>query len=354
MNEFTDILATSVDRLFCDLMANGMPETNKQPVFDQLWRAIEELGISNVLLSEDNGGFGGGWQDGFAIFKQIGFHAIPMPIGETIIAKKLLQDSNMQIPDAAITIGTAHTASIQHDESSDQAFFSGEIPALPWGRVAPTALVHCQSQGDCYLALISTSQASTVVQHINEANEARDKLSFVNAPLIDLKKLDTSTNEVLMAGALLKAAQIAGALEAALQLSAQYVQERKQFGRALSKFQAIQHQIALLAEHAAAVSCAASAACHALDKSDAEFEIAAAKLRANRAIGEATSIAHQVHGAIGFTQEHRLHHFTQRLWSWRAEFGNDRHWANYLGQQLVKIGQVNLWEELTSRSDARG
>ncbi|MBW2941357.1 acyl-CoA dehydrogenase family protein [Zhongshania aquimaris] len=353
MNEFTDILTTSVDRLFSDLMANGMPETYEKPVFDQLWRAIEDLGISNLLLSEDNGGFGGGWQDGFAIFKQIGFHAIPMPIGETIIAKKLLQDCNMPIPDSAITIGTAHTASIQHDKSSDQILFSGDVPALPWGVAAPTALFHCKSQGECYFALIATSHASTSAQHLNEANESRDSLSFVNAPLIDLKKLDSSSNQVLVAGALLKAAQIAGALEAALQLSVQYVQERKQFGRALSKFQAIQHQIALLAEHAAAASCAANSACHAYDKGDADFEIAAAKLRANRAIGESTSIAHQVHGAIGFTQEHRLHHFTQRLWSWRGEFGNDRHWANYLGQQLVQIGQTNLWKELTNRSDAR-
>ena len=83
----------------------------------------------------------------------------------------------------------------------------------------------------------------------------------------------------------------------------------------------------------------------------AEFEIAAAKLRANMAVAPATTIAHQVHGAIGFTLEHPLHHFTQRLFAWRSEFGNDRYWSTILGNTLRGLGGAGLWPFLTARGD---
>ena len=93
------------------------------------------------------------------------------------------------------------------------------------------------------------------------------------------------------------------------------------------------------------------AAAGTVDKGDARFEMAAAKLRANQAVGEATSIAHQTHGAIGITREHHLHYWTQRLWSWRSEFGNDRYWSNRLGRLILEEGGENFWQNLTARGD---
>jgi len=64
-------------------------------------------------------------------------------------------------------------------------------------------------------------------------------------------------------------------------------------------------------------------------------------------------VAHQVHGAMGFTEEFGLHRFTRRLWSWRSEFGGDAHWAARLGQMAVEIGAEAFWIELTQRTDPR-
>src|SRR5205814_8400787 len=127
--------------------------------------------------------------------------------------------------------------------------------------------------------------------------------------------------------------------------------ERVQFGKPIGKFQAIQQALALLAAEAAAVGCATLAACRRMECHDAAFEIAAAKWRANRAVGVATSIAHQVHGAIGFTREHALHRVTQRLWSWRSEYGNDQYWATRLGAMAARMGPQDFWSELTARGD---
>jgi acyl-CoA dehydrogenase len=153
--------------------------------------------------------------------------------------------------------------------------------------------------------------------------------------------------------ALMRVAQIAGALEWVLQQCVEHAAARQQFGRSLSQFQVIQHALALLAEESSAVSCAARAASRAVDLGDARFEIAAAQLRASQAIGTATAIAHQVHGAIGCTQEHALQRATRRLWAWRTEFGSERDWAVKLGRSIAAAGARRLWPTLTERGDRR-
>jgi acyl-CoA dehydrogenase len=151
------------------------------------------------------------------------------------------------------------------------------------------------------------------------------------------------------AGALARSAQMAGGLESLLSQSVKYVTERVQFGRPLASFQAIQHQLALLAGHTAAAGIAAQKGFAAMDAGDAGFEIACAKIRTGEAAGLGAGIAHQCHGAIGFTYEHSLHFVTRRLWSWRAEFGAEAHWAAALGRQVAARGADALWPYLTAR-----
>ena len=149
---------------------------------------------------------------------------------------------------------------------------------------------------------------------------------------------------------------MAGAMGQALQLSIDHVNMRQQFGRPLGKFQAVQQSLAVMACEVAAVDAAAAAMAARLDATgvDAEaagFEIAAAKLRANRAVGVVTAIAHQVHGAIGFTREYDLHRVTVPLMRWRGEHGNDAYWARALGRQVAGFGGRGLWETLTAPAD---
>lgn len=152
-------------------------------------------------------------------------------------------------------------------------------------------------------------------------------------------------------GAFARSAQIAGALDAALAMAVGYVNERQQFGRPLGKFQAVQQSLASFACEAAAANCAAMGAAQALDRGEAVFEIAAAKLRANRAVGLGTTVAHQVHGAIGFTREYGLHQLTRQMWQWRSEFGNDAHWSGVLGELVAARGADGFWPDLTARTD---
>jgi acyl-CoA dehydrogenase len=147
---------------------------------------------------------------------------------------------------------------------------------------------------------------------------------------------------------------MAGAMGQALALSIEHVNTRQQFGRPLGKFQAVQQSLAAMACEVRAVEAAAAALATRLDavRLDpvaADFEMAAAKLRANRAVGVVTALAHQVHGAIGFTREYELNRVTIPLMRWRGEHGNDAYWAARLGRQVAELGGQGLWETLTAR-----
>jgi len=154
---------------------------------------------------------------------------------------------------------------------------------------------------------------------------------------------------VWLYGALARSAQIAGGLDYLLRQASQYATERRQFGKPIGSFQVIQQNLAVLAGHTAAAGTAAANAFRAADRGDAAFEIAAAKVRVGEAAGVGASIAHQTHGAIGFTYEHALQFVTRRLWSWRAEFGGEGDWAVELGRAVAERGADALWPHLTAR-----
>jgi len=134
----------------------------------------------------------------------------------------------------------------------------------------------------------------------------------------------------------------------------QYAQDRVQFGRPIGKFQAVQHQLAALAAKSAQATIAAACAFRAADRHTPTFETACAKVVAGEAAGLATTVAHQVHGAIGFTYEHALHFTTRRLWSWRPEFGTESQWAEELGRRTAERGAPSLWPDLTRRQSGHG
>ena len=327
------LLTEAAARLFGDLA-----EKRNDP-FTDLWAPVEEAAFPLLLVPEADGGFGGNWQDAFAVLRLAGYHALPLPVGETIVAAWLLNRAGLEQAEGMATIAARIEGKLADGR------FTGTLNGVPWGGEATAILAVLDGQ----LIVLTGSDAARIEPHENPADEARDTLHFADAAVasaaydLDLTAL----------GALIRTAQIAGAMDAALAQSIAYANEREQFGKPIGKFQALQQNLAVFAEEAAAVNCAAQAAFAAADKYDgaAGFEIAAAKLRANMAIGIGTSTAHQVHGAIGFTREYGLHPLTRRLWSWRSEFGNDRYWSQILGERVAAAGADAFWPALTGRSD---
>lgn len=159
----------------------------------------------------------------------------------------------------------------------------------------------------------------------------------------------------LPAGALLRSAQMAGAAQGLVERTAAYCSERRQFGRPIAKFQAVQQQMAELAGHAACMQAASQQAFAAVQRhgmpesgeSPAWLAVAIAKCRCSELVHPVTQIAHGVHGAIGFTEEMGLQYFSLPLWRWRAEYGRDADWAEAIGARAIAAGPAEAWAELT-------
>jgi hypothetical protein len=132
--------------------------------------------------------------------------------------------------------------------------------------------------------------------------------------------------------AAIAAGLMAGAMEALQATTIEYASTRKQFGREISKFQAIQHQIAVMAQETTAARMAAQGAFVGAPLDVSPLRAAAAKARAGQAAQQVAAIAHAVHGAIGMTQEHHLHRLTGALHRWRLAHGGESGWARELGR----------------------
>jgi acyl-CoA dehydrogenase len=338
MDELRTILTDTATKLSRDLAASPASETDK-------WARVADAGLPGLMVPEAQGGFGGGWEDALAVFRELGGHAIALPVAEAIIANGLSAEAGLGATSGMTTFAAQTKGELSR---SDGGFrFTGALKSVPWGRAVERIVTRISHGGANHLMLFACSDANEATEGRNMAGELRDTLSFKNAP-VTVAPWPAAFPAPIFLGALARVGQISGALDAALAMTIEHAKTRQQFGRAISNFQAIQQQLAVFASEAAAVGCAAASASRAAARGNALFEIAAAKLRANCAVDVAASVSHQVHGAIGITAEHALHRYTQRLWSWKSEFGNDRYWAARLGRHAAKRGADSLWRDMTA------
>jgi acyl-CoA dehydrogenase len=310
------------------------------------WEEIEALGIPDILVPEERGGSGADWDDACAVLQAAGHAQTPLPLAEAMIARKLLAAAALEVPRSPLSIAPNLTATLSHDAGTWK--FSGVLASVPWGRDVARAVTTATFDGQPHVVILAVADAS-VHKKTNLADEPRDDLLFDSAPALAAPASSREAQRLFDYAALARTAQIAGALQSALERSIAYALERKQFGRPIGQFQAVQQQLAVFGAETAAATCASRSAAIATSAGDASFAIAAAKLRANQAIGVATATAHQVHGAIGFTREYALRQATQRLWSWRSEYGNDRYWSERLGRAVVERGADAFWADLVDR-----
>ena len=256
------------------------------------------------LVAESKGGAGGSWGDAFVVARAAGRHAVPLPIVETIVGSWLpLSASGLDVPSGPLTIAPVHRDErLRLARAAGGWRLSGTAARVPWGRAAGHVVAVTETDGRTMVALVARG-AGEVKADQNLAREPRDTLIFEAAPAAAAAPAGhgVPAHAVSLYGALVRSAQMAGGLDYLLRQASQYATERRQFGKPIGSFQVIQQNLAVLAGHTAAAGTAAAHAFRAADRGDAAFEIAVAKVRVGEAAGVGAQIAHQVHGAIGFT-----------------------------------------------------
>jgi acyl-CoA dehydrogenase len=344
--------ATRIFRDFCD------PQTVNRAADDAwkapAWAALEEAGLTLAWIPEMQGGAGADLADGFAVLREAGRFAVALPLAETLLAGWLLARAGIASPKGAMTCGPTRDG--ERLTLAGNGTLSGALRAVPFAKSAKhLAVLARREAGGSAVALIEAAQAR-VGEGTSIGGDPLNTLSFNGARPSSVKDAPAGLDEqaMLLMGAAARAMQMAGALEAILDLSVAYANERIAFERAIAKFQAVQHNLARLAGEVAVAIAAAGSAADAIANTPAFdeavfLEAASAKIRVGEAATEGAAIAHQVLGAIGFTKEHTLHRFTRRLWAWRDDFGNESFWAVKLGHLVAARGADELWPMLAER-----
>jgi acyl-CoA dehydrogenase len=326
-----------------------------------LWADLAEAGLTGVGLPEEAGGSGGELADAVAVVRTLAAGAGAVPVAEQLLAAgPALLAADLDLPDPAQPL-TLAVAGAVHAEPSDDGdgpgrwTLTGTATDVAWAGVAEHVAVLAQPPEGiegAVLALVDAEGLATSDAR-NLAGEPRGSLVFGGTAASGALLTPAQAGEVRARYALARAVQLAAALEQVLAWTVQYAGERHQFGRPLGRFQAVQMELAQMAGEVTAVTALVDAAVQTLDGAtapptrDVVLAAAAAKVRAGAAVEVVARLAHQVHGAIGFTQEYRLHHLTRRLWSWRDEAGSELTWSQVLGVGLLAQGGDGLWPALT-------
>lgn len=353
-----DLIADSAARLFSTQVDKDRRLKVEAGGFDTaLWQQVTGSGFHLLLATEAAGGFGEGWTAAYPLLRGLGYWQVPLPLAETMVAAQLASLAGFAIPEGPLTlIEQGEGNQLQLHGTGADSTLSGTAHSVPWARHAAAALV---SLADGRLALLDlqTAPGVQVQPHANHAGLPSDTLVLQHARLraIAANPLPLP-RPVWTLGALARSAMLVGALESALEQAVRYAGERVQFGKALGKYQAIQQQLALMAGDVTAARTAALVAMadapggQQSSCAATHFSTAVAKVRAGEAATRGTSIAHQVHGAIGFTHEHALHFATRRLWAWRQEFGSDATWAGELGRAAIAARSAGFWAGVTAKA----
>ena len=305
-----------------------------------LWQALEETGLTLAGSPEEAGGSGGDLSAAADIAVAAGAAAAPVPLAETLAAGMLLSRAGLAIPSGALTVAVASGPGLRR---------------VPYGRLATTVAAGSGRSGGYggsggsgrdgdWLAVIEPAGrggagrggAGRDGSGRNLAGEPRDEVIFGG----DAEVHDVPAGTADYARRLLRLFRsllIAGAAQRALDLTVTYVQEREQFGRPLARFPTVQQELARMAGEVALIGAATQAAVAAdlPGAGEGVSAVVAAKAQASSGAGVVAAIAHQLHGAIGTTEEHRLRLTTTRLWSWRDEDGSEAECFAELGRAAL-------------------
>lgn len=319
-----------------------------------LWTDVETTGLTRLTTTLD---LGAGPEEAAVVLHGLARWAGAVPVAETdLLAGWLAERAGIEVPDEGpLTVAIA-------DGTLDDGRAAGQAADVPWARDCATILVVLRTPTGVLAGRLQRADATLTSRH-NLAGEPRDHIEF-DIPAGTFTPLEPAlVDELIRRGAWARCGQIIGALDAVSLSTKAHVSERVQFGRPLGKFQSAQQALSMMAGNierarAAATLAVGAAAEYGFGSAQTDYALTIAKVTLGRTVGPATTIAHQLHGAIGVTAEHHLWLFSMRALSWITEFGSTAHYARRIGTAVlnsenswdVLIGNdFGQWESLNSR-----
>jgi acyl-CoA dehydrogenase len=350
MNVADPILVDTITKLFSSTCSHEAVQAAESTGWAaDIWEPLAGTGAPWVGVPVEAGGSGGNLADAIAVVRLGGRFAAPLPIAETgLLGGWLLAAAGIVLPDGPVTVVPER---VEDQLRLDGAKLSGTLHRVPWAAAASRIVALVDGQ---VLAIDPRAAGVEIRPTRNLAGEPRETVVLDGVTVAERGAAPEGVNAIALRqrGALVRGAQIAGALDRIGELTVSYANQRQQFGQKIARFQAVAQHLVRLVSEIQMVNMALDGAVAAAEAGEATFEIASLKVLAGDAGSEVVARAHQVHGAIGMTQEFVLHQLTRRVWAWREEFGSTSWWRNGLGQLVADVGADGLWPLISEGSAA--
>lgn len=343
--ELAAATAAMVARFPVDLRT---PATEPDPT---LWKALVDAGFTALDVPEAAGGQGADLADALAVLDTLTEAGAVTPYVEhALLAAWVAGRVDHSLDGLSATVAVVDEAAVRGD--GERIRLSGIAIGVPYAASADVIVI---------LASTTAITASSVVDGRGPGARIEPGTDLMGSDCSDIVFDDAevtfsapspvTVDDLRTRGALVYAVALAAAARAVRERTVRYAAERVQFGRPLTKFQAIQQRLAHMAAQSTMMETAARAATDAASEDivTARDAIAAAKIVTSRSAHEVAAAAHQIHGAIGFTAEHALGRFTTALWTWRDRYGTEHEWSEELAARILDDG-LDPWHIITGAS----
>lgn len=322
-----------------------------------LWKQMAELGFTGILVSEDDGGLGMGHVEAGIVLEEIGRNLTPSPfLTSSVLAATALGGANDELRGrylpglvsgdsvfaVAIDEGAKHRPeriACKAEKSGNGFKLSGKKDFVVQGASADMIVVAARTSGSDAdadgVTLFAVPKDAAGMNH--DAVRLVDS-SMATHTTFDNVELDGDSvigevdggrevlNKLLMAGRVGSAAEGVGVARGAMDMTVDYLKQRKQFGKLIGEFQALQHRAAHLYSEVEIARAVTIKAAQLLDagSENADLMASVAKAKVARAAGLAVKEGVQMHGGIGMTDEFDMGFFMKRARvgaEWLGDYG---------------------------------
>jgi len=322
-----------------------------------LWKQFAEMGFTGILIDEADGGLGLGHVEAGIVLEEIGRNLTPSPFLVSAVAfVEALKGSKLRerwfpgllagetVAAIAIDEGPKHRPdeiAMQAARAGNGFRLSGTKQFVVQGGSADVTLVAARSDDGLTVFAVEKGAQGLEVESVRLADgslAARmtfDKVEVdADAVVGEVGGGAEIVSRMLNAGRAGAAAELVGVGSAAMDMTVDYLKQRKQFGRLIGEFQALQHRAAHLYSELEIARAAALKAQQLLDEGSPEADamVSVAKAKAGRASTLAVQEGVQMHGGIGMTDEYDIGLYMKRDRALNELFGDPNYHADRLAR----------------------